>query len=91
MQRVPAAALADRGLKRHYKDPEPCKILHRGPAKGQADQADQADQVAREVLPVADQTQEVQVVQEEQAEREEQVVPEQTDQAQPFLKMVEHL
>jgi len=31
IQRVPAAALADRGLKRHYKDPEPCKILHRGP------------------------------------------------------------
>lgn len=34
MQRVPAAALADRGLKRHYKDPEPSKILHRGPVAG---------------------------------------------------------
>ena len=33
IQRVPAAALADRGLKRHYKDPEPSKILHRGPVK----------------------------------------------------------
>lgn len=33
IQRVPAAALADRGLKRHYKDPEPCKILHRGPVQ----------------------------------------------------------
>lgn len=29
IQRVPAAALADRGLKRHYKDPEPGKILVR--------------------------------------------------------------
>ena len=42
IQRVPAA-LADRGLKRHYKDPEPCKILHRGPAP-QAEQVDPADQ-----------------------------------------------
>lgn len=28
---VSAAALAERGLKRHYKDPEPRKTLHRGP------------------------------------------------------------
>jgi hypothetical protein len=47
IQRVPAAALADRGLKRHYKDPEPCKILHRGPAKeggGGVDRSDRSDQ-----------------------------------------------
>jgi hypothetical protein len=29
---VPAAALADHGLKRHYKEPEPRKTLHRGPS-----------------------------------------------------------
>ena len=28
---VPAAALTERGLKRHYKEPEPCKTLTRGP------------------------------------------------------------
>jgi hypothetical protein len=28
---VPAAALTERGLKRHYKEPEPLKTLHRGP------------------------------------------------------------
>lgn len=28
---VPAAALVDHGLKRHYKEPEPRKTLHRGP------------------------------------------------------------
>ena len=39
IQRVPAAALADRGLKRHYKDPEPCKILHRGPAPATREKA----------------------------------------------------
>jgi hypothetical protein len=30
---VPAAALVDHGLKRHYKEPEPRKTLHRGPAQ----------------------------------------------------------
>lgn len=34
--RVPAAALADRGLKRIFKEPEPCKILHRGPVASEA-------------------------------------------------------
>lgn len=38
ISRVPAAALAARGLKRHYKEPEPRKILHRGP--GSADATD---------------------------------------------------
>jgi hypothetical protein len=52
IQRVPAAALADRGLKRHYKDPEPCKILHRGPVAtaervASADQTDPTDQSDR--------------------------------------------
>ena len=28
---VPAAALLERGLKRHYKEPEPSKTLNRGP------------------------------------------------------------
>lgn len=31
--RVPAAALANSGLKRHYKEPEVRRTLHRGPAK----------------------------------------------------------
>ena len=44
---MPAAALADRGLKRHYKDPEPCKILHRGPLGNGKDQPDQSDQTDR--------------------------------------------
>jgi hypothetical protein len=33
ISRVPAAALADRGLKRIFKEPEPCKVLHRGPVQ----------------------------------------------------------
>lgn len=35
---VPAAALLERGLKRHYKEPEPSKILHRGPVADQVKQ-----------------------------------------------------
>ena len=34
--RVPAAALADSGLKRHYKEPEPLKTLHRLPPRAAA-------------------------------------------------------
>lgn len=35
---VPAAALLERGLKRHYKEPEPAKVLHRGPVADQLKQ-----------------------------------------------------
>ena len=37
ISRVPAAALADSGLKRHYKSPEPRKTLHRPVPSAKAD------------------------------------------------------
>ena len=46
---VPAAALADSGLKRHYKEPEPRRVLHRSPAARPAGRGKPAEDEAVEI------------------------------------------
>lgn len=46
---VPAAALTDSGLKRHYKEPEPRRVLHRSPAARPAGRGKPAEDEAIEV------------------------------------------